>query len=528
MIYRINQIRAALDYNDKQIETKVLKITGLESKDINYLKIIRRSIDARKAPIYILTVEIKTAKRLKITRDVQTYVPKKDSFLSLKINNYSGKKPVIVGAGPAGLMAALILAENGVPPIIIERGETTDNRAKSIKEYLQSGELKTESNILFGEGGAGLFSDGKLTARSKERRITNYFFKKLIECGAPKNILIDAEPHLGSDLLMTIIPKLREKIINLGGEFHFNTKMENLEWNDGKISGIITKNKTFDTEKCILATGHSARDVYKSLSKNNIQLSPKAFAIGVRVELPQENVDIAQYGKFANDPRIGAASFRLTRKAEENFRSCYTFCTCPGGEVMPCASSNGEITTNGMSLSKRDGNKANTAFLVPVNESDYSKYYNEEYPALSGIFFQEYIERKIFNAGGKNYSIPVARLSDFLTNKMTFTLPKDSSCKRINPTKINGILPKFVESTLKHSIPKMIAKLGRPEFKDILIYCGETRSSSPVRIDRDAQSMESNMKGLYPCGEGSGFAGGIVSSAIDGIKSSESLLKSLK
>lgn len=528
MIYRINQIKVSLDYTDQLVLKKVLQATRLKSKDVKYLKIIRRSLDARHHPAYIMTVEISTTAKIMKSRDIQLYKPSTKKSNTIKIQNYTGKKPVIVGAGPAGLMAALVLAENGVPPIVLERGSHARDRAYEIKHYLETGKLNADSNILYGEGGAGLFSDGKLTARSKDRQTTRYFFEKLVEAGADETILIDAEPHLGSDMLLKIIPKIREKIIKLGGEFQFNTRMDSMRIDHESVAQINTSREVIETDICILATGHSARDVYKYLSVSGIHLAPKPFAIGVRVELPQSYVDTTQYGKFAGDKRLGAASFRLTRKEEENYRACYTFCMCPGGEVMPCTSSESMITTNGMSWSTRAGKKANAAFLVPVNEKDYVNYIDENYPALEGLFFQESIERKIFAAGDDANKIPVSRLSDFLNNTVSKSLPEDSSCKRTKPTNINGILPEYIESTLKYSIPKMIAKLGRPPFSNVAIYCGETRSSSPVRIMRNHETYESsNVKGLYPCGEGAGYAGGIVSSAIDGIKVAESILNYL-
>ncbi len=527
--YRINQIRVRLNYSEDEVRTKVLKLTRLKPDDLYAMKIIRRSLDARHKPVYIITVQIATMKKLPKHRDIQVYKPKNDYFNQVRIQNYTGKSPVVIGAGPAGLMAALVLAESGLSPIIIERGSMAQERAADIKNYLQTGRLNPDSNLLFGEGGAGLFSDGKLTARSKNRRLIEFFFEKLVDCGAPENILLDAEPHLGSDLLLKIIPNLRKKIISLGGNFHFNERVNSFEFMQKRIKSVITTNQTIDTDNVILATGHSARDIYEILSVNDGGLAAKAFAIGVRIELPQNLVDRSQYGKYAGDPELEAASFRLTRKPENGARSCYTFCMCPGGEVMPCASAPGMITTNGMSWSARDGEKANAAFLVPVNQEDFSSYKKSDFPHLEGLFFQESVEKKIFHAGGENYAIPASRLSDFLKNRSSEYLPQHSSCKRIKLTNINGILPAYVENTLKKSVPEMLKQIGNPDHDDVAVYCGETRSSSPVRILRKKDDLESvTIKGLYPCGEGSGYAGGIVSSAIDGIKAAEHLLQKIE
>ena len=526
MIFRLHEIKLKLEYTKEDILNSIISNTGLQKKNILSNKIIRRSLDARRDPVYNLVIEFKCnddviPKKSNYLKKYKPDTPKTSPF----IKNYTGLSPIIVGAGPTGLMAALKLAEHGIAPTIYERGSDAYTRAREIEEYIKTGKLNTESNILFGEGGAGLFSDGKLTTRSKNKSTMKYFFEKLVECGAPRSILIDSEPHLGSDVLLQIVPRLREMIIQKGGKFHFNSTVTDLVIKDNKVSGIIVNGKKINTNHCILATGHSARDVYKFLSKKKIDLEPKGFAIGVRVEISQTKVNLAQYGKHVKNPLLKPAFFRLVRKAKDDFRACYTFCMCPGGTVLSCASSEGMITTNGMSLSKRNGSLANAGFLVPVNVEDYQDFHQDEYPNLAGMFFQESIEKKIFEAGGSDYSIPTARLTDYIKGIKTDKLPHNISCKRAVPTKINDILPDFINKTLINSIPKMMSILGEYNYNNVTVFAAETRSSSPVRILRNKEENEStNTKGLFPCGEGAGYAGGIVSSAIDGIKIAESIL----
>ncbi len=528
MIYRLYEVKVQLDYKEKHILSYILQNTGIKKEDIESFKVVKRSIDARHTPKYNLTIEIvsKSGFVPKKSKHLQIYNPPKISNDNFNIINYKGLSPIIIGAGPAGLMAALVLAENGLKPVIYERGADTETRTKQVNDYLATGNLNPESNIMYGEGGAGLFSDGKLTARSKEAGAIKYFLETLVKCGAPESILLDAEPHLGSDLLSEIIPVLRKLIISKGGEIHFNSRVSDLEIKNNEITGVVVNNNLINTNHCILATGHSARDMYKLLSEKKISMKEKSFAMGVRLEIPQEFINKSQYGKYFNHPGLGAASFRLTRRPEKSFRACYTFCMCPGGEILPCSSSEGMLTSNGMSLSKRDGKYANAAFIVPVNPDDYKKYRRDEYPNLGGVFFQEHYERKVFKNGGENYSLPASRLSDFLGKQGSTSLPDDTQCKRVVATDIHTLLPKFINKTLRYSIPKMVPKFGRMNFEDISVYCAETRSSSPVRIERDKdQLMSTSTKGLFPCGEGSGYTGGIVSSALDGIKIAKSILK---
>jgi uncharacterized FAD-dependent dehydrogenase len=411
-------------------------------------------------------------------------------------------------------MAALTLAQAGHKPLLIERGAETPEREGQVAEFWKSGTLDVESNVLYGEGGAGLFSDGKLTARTKDRARVRRFFETLVACGASADILIEAMPHIGTDDLTHIIPAIRKQIWDSGGACAFNTRFEGLIIENGAVRGIKASGKEIRTDAVFLATGHSARDVYKQLARDGVPLEAKPFAVGVRLEIPQHRINTAQYGKWAEHPNLGSASFRLTRKEENNARRCYSFCMCPGGEVISCASSEGLLTSNGMSLSARAEPFGNAAMLVPVELADFPTAH-----VLSGMAFQEAMEEKAFQAGGSDYGLPAARLIDFLEGNLG-DLPGERSCNRAVPAMLQEILPDFVADTLHSAIPQMLREMSGVDPSEALLYASETRSSAPVRILR-GRDGQSEIKGLYPCGEGAGYAGGIVSSALDGMKLAE-------
>jgi uncharacterized FAD-dependent dehydrogenase len=429
----------------------------------------------------------------------------------------------VVGAGPAGLLAAFELAEAGLNPILIERGEAAGDRSLRVEEFWRQGILNTESNVLYGEGGAGLFSDGKLTSRSKDRPKVRRFLEILVECGADRDILIDAEPHLGSDVLAEVVPALRRRIIELGGTVRFGVKLDRIIIENGVLRGVVVGGEELRTDRCILAAGHSARDVYTMLAEQGAALEAKPFAVGVRLEIPQSRIDAAQWGGAV--PALGRASFRMTRREEDGARACYSFCMCPGGLVISCASSENLITSNGMSLSKRNLQFGNAAFLVPVAISDFPQTAaSSSLPSaaeLAGIEFQRKIEAAAFAAGGSNYGLPAQRLIEFLEGASPSALPQERSCTNAVAAQLRGLLPEFVENTLLSAVPKMLRGLCGVRLDEALLYAAETRSSSPVRILRQQNGESLNVRGLYPCGEGSGYAGGIVSSAIDGLRIAE-------
>jgi uncharacterized FAD-dependent dehydrogenase len=521
MRLRINQLSVRLAYGEHDVLKAICRELPCQKEQLSGLTLLRRSLDARKRdqePRYILLVEIDhSGKPPQLKPGQVEKAPKPEAPPVFPAARKNALPPVVIGAGPAGLMAALTLAEAGRKPLLIERGAETADRERQVKAYWENGELDPESNPLYGEGGAGLFSDGKLTARSKDRARIRRFFETLVACGASPDILIDAMPHIGSDDLTHIIPAIRNRIWELGGACAFRSRLDGLQIENGVLRGIIAGGKEIRTEACFLATGHSARDIYSLLAEHHVPLEAKPFAVGVRLEIPQRQIDEAQYGKWAGHPRLGSASFRLTRREEENARRCYSFCMCPGGLVIPCASSDGMVTSNGMSLSARDKPFGNAAFLVPVEQADFPATHH---PALGGIAFQEQLEQATFLAGGSNHHLPAARLLDFLEGKKG-DLPVARSCTKATPALLQDLLPEFISQTLESALPKMLYQLNRAPLESALLYASETRSSSPVRILRNAAGESTGVKGLYPCGEGAGYAGGIVSSALDGMKSAE-------
>ncbi len=518
MRLRVSQIPVRLNYSEADVIKAVCRQLRCGPDRLYNLEILRRSLDARKKdqpPKYVLTVEVDHRGKPPHQKPGRVEkAPRPEPSPSYPAITSSENPPVVVGAGPAGLMAALTLAKAGHKPLLIERGAETPDREEQVAAFWKNGTLDVESNVLYGEGGAGMFSDGKLTARSKDRARIRRFFETLVACGATSDILIDAMPHIGTDDLTHIIPAIRNQIWEHGGACAFNTRFEGLIIENGAVRGVKASGREIRTDAVFLATGHSARDVYRQLHADGVPLEAKPFAVGVRLEIPQHRIDSAQYGKWADLPQLGAASFRLTRKEENDARRCYSFCMCPGGEVISCASSEGLLTSNGMSLSARAEPFGNAAMLVPVETSDFPTH-----DVLGGIAFQEKMERAAFEAGGSSYGLPAARLIDFLEGQIS-DLPAERSCQRAVAAPLQEILPGFVSTTLHSALPPMLKQLNEAQLEEALLYASETRSSSPIRILRDRYG-QSEIKGLYPCGEGAGYAGGIVSSALDSMKLAE-------
>ncbi len=503
------------------LKKKAEKILKTKITDI---KIAKKSIDARKKNDvhYLFSVDVNVAnekkylkyKNVSSTPIYKYTVPKSD----LK------KSPVITGFGPAGMFAGLILAYSGAKPIIIERGYSVEKRQQAIDKFWQTGILDTKSNVQFGEGGAGTFSDGKLTTGISDERCY-YVLEKFVEFGAPKEILYLSKPHIGTDILIKIVRNIRNEIISHGGQVLFEHTMTDIIMDNGSVKGVTAehkgKNITIDTDNIILAIGHSSRDTFEKLKSLNIKMEQKPFAMGVRIEHKQSMINKAQYGEFAEF--LPPADYKLTTHLE-NGRSAYTFCMCPGGVVVAAASEDNRLVTNGMSYYKRDGENANSALLIGIRPEDFASD-----DVLSGMYMQRTIESKAFKEGGSNYNAPVQTVGDFLQGINTKALGNviPSYKPGVTPADFKNIFPDFMYESLQLALNEMDKKIKGFADSNAVLTAVESRSSSPVRILRDKESFNSlSLKGLYPCGEGCGYAGGIMSAAVDGIKCAEAILKS--
>ena len=505
---KITNIKIRADLSDDELFEKIYKKYKINKNDVTERRIIKKSIDARnKADIfYNYSVELECKNENKI-KNVQ--IVKKEEPFKIIVNRKSSKRPVIIGAGPAGLFSALTLAQNGIKPIIIEQGKTVDERKKDVEEFQKTGKLNTLSNVQFGEGGAGTFSDGKLTS-GIHNPLCKIVLKEFYNFGAPEQILYINKPHIGTDNLINIIQNMRNEIIKLGGEFLFNEKVTDFEFENSKVTAVIC-GKRIETDTVILAIGHSARSTFEKLYEKGVKMEKKNFSIGVRIEHKQSMINKSQYGEITT-LKLPPAEYKMAYHGEN--RSCYTFCMCPGGTVIASSSEPETIVTNGMSVYARNGENANSAVLVNVTPNDFKG----ESP-LEGMYFQKDLEQKAFKLGGSNYNAPIQRFEDFENNV------KSTHIGEIKPTykpgvtlsNLNEILPDFISKTLIEGIKYFDKSIKGFAHPDAILTGVETRSSSPVQITRN-ENKQSNIKGLYPCGEGAGYAGGIMSAAVDGIK----------
>lgn len=528
---RINNISVPLDFdftseNLIRLSARELKI---KSCDIKSVSLAKKSVDARKKDkiCFVISVDTEIKKNLNekkiLANSKNAVITEKYSY---HINHIATpeKRPVIIGFGPAGMFASLVLAESGAKPIVLERGSDVDSRKKAVESLWNTGILDVNCNVQFGEGGAGTFSDGKLTTGTKDPRI-RYILESFVKFNAPEEILYLAKPHIGTDKLVDVVKNLRNYVISKGGEVRFNSLFNKIEIENGKVKGIyFNDNQYIETDNVILATGHSARDTFEMLYKNNIELSQKNFAVGVRIEHLRKDIDKSLYGNYAGHSALKSADYKLVSHLQ-NGRNLYTFCMCPGGYVVNASSENERIAVNGMSLYARNAENSNSALLTGIAPSDLQSSH-----PLAGMYFQRDIEHKAFVAGGGNYGVPVCLYGDFVkgikSEKKGRITP---SCKPFYKFALpDEYLPDFICDTLREGIREMGKKIRGFDCPDAVITGVESRSSSPVRINRDESFQSVSLKGLYPCGEGAGYAGGIVSAGVDGVKCAEAVLKNFK
>lgn len=520
-------IKKAADFDtEREALCKIiLSKLKISEKELIEFKIFKKSIDARKKDeifyVYTVDIDVHNEERILCKCSSKGIIPTPDiSYKGVRSGTEDmAERPVVIGMGPAGLFAGLMLSRNGYRPIILERGEDVETRTTKINKFWNNSPLDTESNVQFGEGGAGTFSDGKLTTLINDSRCRT-ILEEFIRAGAPQEILYKSKPHIGTDMLKSTVKNIRQEIIAYGGEVRFKAKVTDFIIKDGNIDAlIINDNEMLHCKVIMLAIGHSARDTFEVLHRRGISMNQKSFSIGVRIEHPQDIINQAQYGVTAGYPGLGAADYKLSYHSK-NGRSAYTFCMCPGGYVVAAASEEQSVVTNGMSEYKRNGDNANSALLVGVTPVDFQSHH-----PLAGIEFQRRWERLAYQAGGENYRAPVQLTGDFLDDQPS------TQWGSVKPTYKPGIefallkncLPDYVIETIKEAIVYFNTRVKGFAMPDSILTGVETRSSSPVRINRDGNYL-SNIHGIYPMGEGAGYAGGIMSSAVDGVKTAEKVM----
>ncbi len=523
---RLKDLMLPCGHSDVMLEKLICGLLKIRPGAIAGINIVKKSVDARNKAnillVYTADVSLREdcapisplpSNALVITPDADRYVMPPALKKPLQ--------PVIAGSGPCGLLAALVLAQLGCRPIVLERGKPVEQRVRDVQAFWKNGVLDPSSNVQFGEGGAGTFSDGKLASQIKDKlNRSKKVLAEFVAAGAPQEILYQAKPHIGTDNLVKMVRNIRNTIISLGGRVLFETQLTGIETDNGRITAAVTSGGRIETNHLVLALGHSARDTFEMLYDAGVKMEAKPFSMGVRIEHPQSVINKSQYGKCETDPQLGAADYRLVQHCW-NGRSAYTFCMCPGGEVIASSSEPGMVVTNGMSNYHRNRTNANSALLVGVDVEDF-----EAGSPLAGIEFQRKWEKRAFEVGGSNYFAPVQLVGDFLKGRPSVGIGnvQPSYTPGTTPCDIADCLPDFVVETLREAIPELDKKLRGFAAEDAVMTAVESRSSSPVRILRDETFQSPSFRGLYPGGEGAGYAGGIMSAAVDGIKIAEAVI----
>ena len=536
---RVNEVKLPLDHTEADLQNAILQKLKISASDLTKYTVFKRSYDARKRDnislVYAVDVDTpkqqqilslaKTNRRIISTPDM-TYRPVAQAPSSLK------RRPIVIGVGPCGMFAALLLAQMGFRPIVLERGKAVHERSQDTFGFWSKRKFNPESNAQFGEGGAGTFSDGKLYSRIKDNdHHGRKVLTELVAAGAVPEILYISKPHIGTYRLVKIVENIRNKVIELGGEIRFQNRVETIEiegdQQNRKVRGVTLENGEFiASDHVVLAVGHSARDTFEMLHKQGVYIEPKPFSVGFRIEHPQPLIDERRFGKNAGHPLLGAADYKLVHHCKEGIakgRSVYSFCMCPGGKVVAATSETGRVVTNGMSQYERSGKNANSGIVVGITPADYPG------SPLAGIAFQRQLEEKAFELGGKTYEAPGQLVGDFLTGRASTELGsvQPSYKPGVHLCDLSKSLPDYAIAAIREALPAFDKKIPGFAMPDAVLTGVETRTSSPIRIKRNEQYQSLNTQGLYPAGEGAGYAGGILSAAVDGIKVAEAVALSV-